>query len=393
MIAVAGKNNIAVHALKILVDKIGAENVIAIPNDSDDGHDRFQQSLLKSALSQNVTIANLAAIQEKKDLDCFISLEFDKIVDPGKFNTKRLYNIHFSELPKYKGMYTSFWPIYNGDKSSGVTLHRIDRGIDTGYIIGQQQFLISDKDRCSDLYFKYIENAIDLFDRYIDELLTVEWAGSPQASVGSTYYSKKSVSYHDVKIDFFVTAWQLQRQVYAYSFRPYQLPILFGKKVTDVTITASPSKVKPGVILDESTNQSRVSTIDYDAIIHFDELDNILGHMNLLSIDDVKGRIKNISGIHDKNVYGWSLIIVAAYYGRLEIVDYLLSIGANINDTNFKGTTVLMYAKDSCLRSGSSTLFNYLLENGADIERKDLSGKKLVDYLSKSEVSFLGLSA
>ena len=70
----------------------------------------------------------------------FISLEFDKIINTSLFKTTNLFNIHFSLLPRYKGMYTSILPILNGDKISGVTLHKIDRGIDTGDIIDKCSF-------------------------------------------------------------------------------------------------------------------------------------------------------------------------------------------------------------------------------------------------------------
>ena len=38
---------------------------------------------------------------------------------------------------------------------------------------------------------------------------------------------------------------------------------------------------------------------------------------------------------------------MAAYHGRLDLIKFLLENGANINDRNFKGTTVLMYVKIS----------------------------------------------
>lgn len=69
----------------------------------------------------------------------FISLEFDKIVNPDLFKDARLYNIHFSLLPSYKGMYTSAIPILNGEEMVGVTFHEIDKGIDTGNIIAQKK--------------------------------------------------------------------------------------------------------------------------------------------------------------------------------------------------------------------------------------------------------------
>ncbi|MBQ8080233.1 MAG: hypothetical protein IJ236_09800 [Oscillospiraceae bacterium] len=65
----------------------------------------------------------------------FLSAEFDRLIRPDKFRSQELYNIHFSLLPRYKGCYTSVHPLLHGDTTTGVTFHRIRRGIDTGEII------------------------------------------------------------------------------------------------------------------------------------------------------------------------------------------------------------------------------------------------------------------
>jgi methionyl-tRNA formyltransferase len=54
-------------------------------------------------------------------------------------------------------MYTSAWPILNGEDETGVTLHEIDEGIDTGNIIDQISFPITEDDTARDLYFKYLK--------------------------------------------------------------------------------------------------------------------------------------------------------------------------------------------------------------------------------------------
>ena len=58
-----------------------------------------------------------------------------EIIKTKNFKSNKLFNLHFSLLPSYKGMHTSAFPILNGEKYSGVTIHKIDNGIDTGDII------------------------------------------------------------------------------------------------------------------------------------------------------------------------------------------------------------------------------------------------------------------
>lgn len=387
MIVVAGKNNIAVHAIEVLSKKFDKNNIVAIPNQGDIGHDTWQRSFRKAANKLGVKIRTLNDIKDAKNIECFLSLECDQLIDPNRYPSDKIFNIHFSDLPKYKGMYTSFWPIYNGEKNSGVTLHRIDRGIDTGAIIAKEKFSISSNDRSMDMYIKYIASGIKLFDENINNLLAGNFSTTAQRSVKSTYYSKNSVDFSNLKINLYVTAWQLKRQVYAYTFRPYQLPVIHGRSVAEVKITSQRSLVKPGQLIRAGENFIVMSTIDFDVIIYFDGLELLLSKIPLINSSDFSKGLNHIAGVNDRNKIGWSPIIVAAYNGRLELVRDLISLGANVNDTNFKGTSVLMYAKDYFLRSKDNALFNLLLEFGADINKKDYSGKKLVDYLSPEDLT------
>lgn len=391
MIVIAGKNNIAVHAVENLIKKIGADSVGVIPNKTDNGIDGWQRSLKAFAFNNGIKIFDLNSIQEEKSVKLFLSLEFDQLVDPARMPTNQIYNIHFSALPKYKGMYTSVWPILNGDGTSGVTLHRIDRGIDTGSICAQKIFDLGVDDRCSDLYRKYIENSIQLFDENIDALINGQLTETAQNHHGSTYYSRKSINFQEIKIDFNVTAWQLQRQIYAYTFRVYQLPSVLGKSVVEVKITNQPSILKPGTIFNVTEKFVEVACVDYDAIIYFDNLSGVLESIKSGSLYEAKSSLRGLAGVHDRNENGWSPIIVAAYFGRKDIVEYLLACGANINDRNYKGTTVLMYAKNYCLKSGNKEFFDSLLDQGANIELTDYSGKSLLDYLKPQEKKILGL--
>ncbi len=38
-------------------------------------------------------------------------------------------------MPEYRGKKTTFWEVYNGEETAGVTVQRVNAGIDTGDII------------------------------------------------------------------------------------------------------------------------------------------------------------------------------------------------------------------------------------------------------------------
>ena len=48
-------------------------------------------------------------------------------------------NIHTAKLPKYRGLYPTFWAMSSGEKTIGISIHYIEKGIDTGKIILQDE--------------------------------------------------------------------------------------------------------------------------------------------------------------------------------------------------------------------------------------------------------------
>ena len=43
--------------------------------------------------------------------------------------------IHHGKVPKYRGKKTTFWAMYNGEEEAGVTIQRVNAGLDKGEIV------------------------------------------------------------------------------------------------------------------------------------------------------------------------------------------------------------------------------------------------------------------
>jgi len=63
-------------------------------------------------------------------------------------------NYHPSLLPKYRGGSAINWAIINGETETGVTIHYIDEGVDTGPILLQEAVDITSDDTAKSVYFK-----------------------------------------------------------------------------------------------------------------------------------------------------------------------------------------------------------------------------------------------
>lgn len=381
-VCIAGKNRIAIDVLRRVRATVPAGTTLfAVANRTDDGRDGWQPSFRRYADAQpDVTLVSLEAVYGIEDL-LFLSVEFDRLIDPARFATTRLFNIHFSMLPAYKGMYTSCHPILNGDDATGCTLHRIDRGIDTGAIVDQRTIAIDDDLRCSELYLRYLEVGTDLISSNLQALLAGSETSRSQPAKGSTYYSKASIDYAALVIDLNQTAFCIQRQVNAFHHRAYQLPQIFGEAISRIVIDRRSSTVRPGTIVERSDDEIRFSSIDYDCVAVIDRFDTL--RKAIADGDAQRCRVlldaqPNLLSEYSRE--GWTPLILAAYAGQAEIVSALLDAGADPNRTNPKGTTPLMYAKDAYLRTGDADPFRRLLGAGADPFAQDIYDKTLADY-------------
>ena len=76
------------------------------------------------------------------------------------------WGIHASLLPNYAGGAPLVWAIINGEKETGVTLFRMDSGVDDGDIILQKSFSIEHNDTIKEVY----ENATLASKNILDEI-------------------------------------------------------------------------------------------------------------------------------------------------------------------------------------------------------------------------------
>jgi len=71
-----------------------------------------------------------------------------------RLSTRGGINYHPSLLPKYRGGSAINWAVISGETETGVTVHAIDAGVDTGPIILQEKVPIAPDDTVKSLYFE-----------------------------------------------------------------------------------------------------------------------------------------------------------------------------------------------------------------------------------------------
>ncbi len=70
--------------------------------------------------------------------DIVISARFSLIFPQRVIDAvpRGIINVHPGALPGYRGLFAPFWQVLHGERELGCTVHMVDKGIDTGAILG-----------------------------------------------------------------------------------------------------------------------------------------------------------------------------------------------------------------------------------------------------------------
>lgn len=108
-------------------------------------------------------------------------------------------NMHPSLLPEYRGSDPYFWVIKNAEKETGVTIHYIDEGIDTGDIILQERYLIREGMDLVELKKGLSIIGSNLLVKAVTNIFEGKNIGETQRKNGSKFPSPKK---HDYVTDY-----------------------------------------------------------------------------------------------------------------------------------------------------------------------------------------------
>jgi methionyl-tRNA formyltransferase len=81
-------------------------------------------------------------------------------------------NVHVGITPLYRGVHGAYWALVNNDKANcGVTVHAIDKGIDTGAILAQDTIEVSKADNFITYPYLQFAKAIELVKKVVPAVL------------------------------------------------------------------------------------------------------------------------------------------------------------------------------------------------------------------------------
>lgn len=156
-------------------------------------------------------------------------------------------NIHASLLPRWRGAAPIQRAILAGDAETGVTLMRMEAGLDTGPMLLKGRLPITDADCAATLHDKLAALGARLIVEALPRLARGELPGEPQPAEGVTYAAKLEKS--EAVLDWRQTAVVLSRAVRAFDPYPGTVARIEGQTIKVWRAEPAPGAGEPGTVL------------------------------------------------------------------------------------------------------------------------------------------------
>lgn len=209
--AVGGKLDLAVTLLdEQAVNKSGRVYLDAFCNEHD-------IHLLKS---RNVNDPAVIEAVRQAGIDWLFIIGWSQIAREELLATPRLgiLGMHPSLLPVGRGRAAVPWAILKGLEQTGVTLFKLDTGVDTGDILDQIAIPLHSRIDAQELYAMVDEAHVALMTKAYPRLVKGEIVPQVQDHARATYWEKRTPE--DGRLDLTASVWDAERLVRAVT-RPY----------------------------------------------------------------------------------------------------------------------------------------------------------------------------
>jgi len=223
----AGNNRNGYRVLEWLLGR--GENIIAVVLHPDDRAQYKHE--MKRVLPADVPVIegnrvnSPEVVQQLSDLkpDFLISVNFGYILKEAVLKMPRLgcFNLHTGYLPYNRGAHPNVWAIVD-QTPAGVSIHKMDSGIDTGPIVARTQVPISIADTGKTLQEKLEVAALELFSRSWESLKTGELEPIAAADQGSSHVIKDVVAIDRIDLERQYKARDLINILRARTYPPYR---------------------------------------------------------------------------------------------------------------------------------------------------------------------------
>lgn len=167
------------------------------------------------------------------------------------------FNLHYSLLPKWRGAAPVQWSIFNGDKETGVSIFKIDKGLDTGLLVSQVPTLIEPGENASRLLTRLTNLGIAALLEVVPQLLAGMPRLNPQSEDNITLAPKPTRQ--DAFIDFHSDAKTTENHINGMNLEPGAWTFFNSEPFKLLTVSSSAVQIELGI--------GEVSSIDGSVVV------------------------------------------------------------------------------------------------------------------------------
>jgi methionyl-tRNA formyltransferase len=201
-----------------------------------------------------------AAALDQLELDALVVVAYGLILPAAVLALPKLgcFNIHASLLPRWRGAAPIQRALLAGDTATGVTVMRMEAGLDTGPILAAREIRIGERETAGSLHDRLAPLGADLMVETLDAIAAGRAPERPQSPIGISYASK--ITKAEALIDWREAAAGILRRVRAFNPWPIaetrmngaQLRVWEAELVPDMAAPADAAR-PPGSVVAASS--------------------------------------------------------------------------------------------------------------------------------------------
>lgn len=158
------------------------------------------------------------------------------------------FNIHASLLPRWRGAAPIQRALLAGDRETGITIMKMDAGLDTGPTMAQRPIAIGDDDDAQALRDKLAALGAEMIVTALVEVAAGRARFVPQPAAGASYAHKLEKG--EAQLDWMRPCAELERAVRAFRPAPGAQSALRGERVKVWRAHCADARGEPGTVLD-----------------------------------------------------------------------------------------------------------------------------------------------
>lgn len=156
-------------------------------------------------------------------------------------------NVHASLLPRWRGAAPIQRALFAGDRETGISIMRMDAGLDTGPVLSRHPLPIAEDDDAGSLHDKLAALGADAIVQALAKIEAGEAQAVPQPDEGATYARK--IGREDTMLDWSQPAPVLERAVRALRPSPGASTTLQGERIKVWSARLVDGRGAPGSVL------------------------------------------------------------------------------------------------------------------------------------------------